>query len=131
MARRTWIVAMLLAPALLASGCERARPIAAEATDGKLAARVNGVAISLHQVAAGSAAGSTQGASPAQALEKVIDRELLVQKALAAGVTILATISAPTSLAVDLARDGGITLIAFLRESRCNIYAGQSRITSI
>ncbi len=52
----------------------------------------------------------------------------IVQKALAAGVTILATISAPTSLAVGLAREGGITLVAFLREVRCNIYSGEERI---
>ncbi|MGA7733027.1 MAG: formate dehydrogenase accessory sulfurtransferase FdhD, partial [Chloroflexia bacterium] len=52
----------------------------------------------------------------------------IVQKALAAGVTILATVSAPTSLAVELAREGGITLVAFLRQGRCNIYAGEERI---
>lgn len=52
----------------------------------------------------------------------------IVQKALAAGVSVLATLSAPTSLAVDLARDGGITLVAFLREGRCNVYAGEERI---
>jgi len=79
MSGRTWILAVLLAPALLAAGCERARPIASEAPAGKLAARVNGVEISLQQAAGGAPAGSA-----GQALEKVIDRELLVQKALAA-----------------------------------------------
>ena len=54
----------------------------------------------------------------------------IVQKALAAGLTILATVSAPTSLAVELAREGGITLVAFLREGRCNVYAGEDRILS-
>lgn len=54
----------------------------------------------------------------------------IVQKALAAGITIMATVSAPTSLAVELAREGGITLAAFLREGRCNIYAGEGRILS-
>jgi len=81
MSGRTWILAVLLAPAMLAAGCERARPIASEAPAGKLAARVNGVEISLQQAAL-----VTPGAAPAQALEKVIDRELLVQKALAAGL---------------------------------------------
>jgi FdhD protein len=52
----------------------------------------------------------------------------IVQKALAAGVTILATVSAPTSLAVELAREGGITLVAFLRQGRCNVYSGEGRI---
>jgi len=79
MSGRTWILAVLLAPAMLAAGCERARPIASEAPAGKLAARVNGVEISLQQAAV-----VTPGTAPAQALEKVIDRELLVQKALAA-----------------------------------------------
>jgi FdhD protein len=54
----------------------------------------------------------------------------IVQKALAAEVTILATVSAPTSMAVELAREGGITLVAFLREGRCNVYAGERRILS-
>ncbi len=52
----------------------------------------------------------------------------IVQKALAAGVMLLATLSAPTSLAVELAREGGITLVAFLREGRCNVYAGGERV---
>ena len=81
MSGRTWILAVLLAPALLAAGCERARPIASEAPAGKLAARVNGVEISLQQAAVAAPGGAP---APAQALEKVIDRELLVQKALAA-----------------------------------------------
>jgi EpsD family peptidyl-prolyl cis-trans isomerase len=81
MARSTWLMVLLLAPAMLAAGCERARPIAADAAAGRVAARVNGVEISVHQVA-GVVPGSGVGA--AQALDKVIDRELLVQKALAA-----------------------------------------------
>ena len=52
----------------------------------------------------------------------------IVQKALAAGAAILAVISAPSSLAVDLARQAGMTLVAFLREGRLNIYAGHERI---
>ncbi|HST04208.1 MAG TPA: formate dehydrogenase accessory sulfurtransferase FdhD [Chloroflexia bacterium] len=48
----------------------------------------------------------------------------IVQKALAAGVRVMATISAPTSLAVEMAQEGGITLVAFLRDRRCNVYAG-------
>ena len=80
MSGRILISAVLLAPALLAAGCERARPIASEAPAGKLAARVNGVEISVQQ----PAVAAPGGADPAQALEKVIDRELLVQKALAA-----------------------------------------------
>ena len=84
MSGRNWILAVLLAPALLAAGCERARPIASEAPAGKLAARVNGVEISVQQPAVGAPGGPGGAPGPAQALEKVIDRELLVQKALAA-----------------------------------------------
>jgi FdhD protein len=49
----------------------------------------------------------------------------IVQKAMAAGVRVMATMSAPTNLAVAMAREGGITLVAFLRDKRCNVYAGE------
>jgi FdhD protein len=52
----------------------------------------------------------------------------IVQKALMAGVSIMAVISAPSSLAVDLARNAGMTLVAFLRGDRLNIYSGHERV---
>jgi FdhD protein len=52
----------------------------------------------------------------------------LVQKSLAARVPLLCAVSAPSSLAVDLARAFDLTLVGFLRGSRFNIYAGASRI---
>jgi FdhD protein len=52
----------------------------------------------------------------------------IVQKALAAGIAIMAVISAPSSLAVELAEQANMTLVAFLREGRLNIYAGHERI---
>ena len=52
----------------------------------------------------------------------------LVQKALAAGVPIICAISAPSSLAVSLAAEFGMTLIGFLRGERFNIYTGRERI---
>jgi FdhD protein len=53
----------------------------------------------------------------------------MVQKAACLGVEIIAGASAPTSLAVDLARELDITLIGFLRPARANIYTAPERIT--
>jgi FdhD protein len=47
-----------------------------------------------------------------------------MQKALAAGIPAVAGISAPSSLAVEFARESGQTLIGFLRGETMNIYAG-------
>ena len=54
----------------------------------------------------------------------------IVQKALAGGVPIVAAVSAPSSLAVDLATDAGMTLIGFLRDGRMNVYCGETRVIS-
>jgi FdhD protein len=53
----------------------------------------------------------------------------LVQKALRAGVTILAAIGAPSSLAVNLAQAAGLTLAGFLRQAHCNVYSHPARLT--
>ena len=52
----------------------------------------------------------------------------LVQKASMAGVPMLAAVSAPSTLAVDLADDAGLTLVGFLRGSSMNVYAGAQRV---
>jgi len=52
----------------------------------------------------------------------------MMQKALAAGVPIVAAISAPSSLAAEFARDSGQTLVGFLRGEKMNIYAGADRV---
>jgi FdhD protein len=55
----------------------------------------------------------------------------IVQKAFAAGIPIVASVSAPSSLAVALAETGGVTLVGFLRDRRFNVYANPERVTSV
>src|SRR5918998_4174316 len=52
----------------------------------------------------------------------------ILQKCLTAGVPFVCAISAPSSLAVDVAREFGMTLVGFLRDRRFNVYAGYERI---
>ncbi len=52
----------------------------------------------------------------------------ILQKCLAAGVPIICAVSAPSSLAVALAKEFGITLVGFLRGERFNVYSGRERL---
>ena len=53
----------------------------------------------------------------------------LTQKAVMAGIPVLAAVSAPSSLAVDLATQAGLTLVAFLRGQSMNVYSRPDRVT--
>jgi FdhD protein len=52
----------------------------------------------------------------------------LVQKAVMAGIPALCAVSAPSSLAVDLAEESGMTLVGFLRDPTMVVYAGTERV---
>ena len=54
----------------------------------------------------------------------------IAQKSIAAGIPILASVSAPSSLAVRLAREMDLTLVGFLRGDRFIIYSGADRISA-
>lgn len=54
----------------------------------------------------------------------------IVQKAWMAGLALVAAVSAPSSLAVDLARQANMTLVGFLRGRGCNVYCGEERIAT-
>jgi len=55
----------------------------------------------------------------------------IVQKALAAAIPIVAAVSAPSSLAVDLAAESGMALVAFFRNGAFNVYSGAERLSGL
>ena len=52
----------------------------------------------------------------------------LIQKAALAGIPVIAGLGAPSTMAVDAAREGGLTLIGFLRSNRFNVHTGAWRL---
>ena len=72
-----------------------------------------------------------QGMTPLNALVLLVSGRVsyeIVQKALAAGLPLICAVSAPTSLAVELARESGLTLVGFLRGRTMNLYSGAWRV---
>jgi FdhD protein len=55
----------------------------------------------------------------------------MVYKTAAAGVEILVSVSAPTSLAIDFAHRSGVTLVGFARPGRHNVYTFERRISDV
>jgi FdhD protein len=54
----------------------------------------------------------------------------LTQKATMAGIPVLAAVSAPSTLAIELAEEAGLGLVGFLRGTSMNVYAGEKRIST-
>lgn len=74
----------------------------------------------------------SRGLLPASDLKLIVSGRAsfeLMQKALLAGMPLLAAVSAPSSLAVELAREFNVTLVGFLRGDTFNIYAAEERVT--
>jgi FdhD protein len=54
----------------------------------------------------------------------------IVQKCVVARIPILVAVGAPSSLAIELAQEFRLTLLGFVRDGRCNIYAGEERVST-
>lgn len=135
----------VLPPGLVSAGMAAllAGQVAFEATGGTHAAALltlDGAVVACHEdvgrhnavdkVVGALLLARAAGGAPAPALLAVSGRGgfEIVQKAARAGIPVVACVSAPTSLAVDVAREAGVTLAGFVRGERMNVYAHPERL---
>ena len=78
----------------------------------------------------GALAGTAESASQGFVVLTSRASSEMVMKVASAGITLVAAVSAPTCLAVEIADEAGITLIGFAREDRCTVYTREARLSN-